>query len=196
MAGVMCRHHCALVPLLLLLFLVGVGVSMAADSRQCTAGVTASRDGIAALARSLVGKTINYTQGTRRWSGITDAMCPPAVPPRGDCSSFVSWVFWAAFGKWPDYLNAQSWAAGYTGTMKSKGTAVATADRLPGDIVLYGVPTVSHVALYVGSDQVVTFGSGNEGSVDPINLRAWSYRTDINGFYRFADFFAVGQGCQ
>jgi len=181
-----------------LLLLLLVTLTAARDRRMCkSASVVATRQGIAALARSLVGKTINYTQSEKRWSGITSKTCPPAVPAFADCSSFVTWLFWTTFGNGTDYLNDGSWSWGNTRTMFAQGRAnqvFSASDRLPGDVVLYGSPTVNHATIYVGNDEVVTFGV-KEGQVDPIRLRPVTYNTNINGTYRYPDFFAIGSSC-
>lgn len=40
----------------------------------------------------------------------------------------------------------------------------------------------------------MTFGV-SEGVTSPINLRSINYRSDMNGTYRYADFFAIGTSC-
>src|SRR5438128_1151330 len=110
------------------------------DPRKCLE-VTATREGLKQAALWTVDskKTISYTQGPLRWSGIKNYVCPKAnVPPYADCSSFASWLYWSAFGFYPDYLNGQNWAGGYTGSMGNHGVRVSLSDAQPGDIVLYG----------------------------------------------------------
>ena len=89
----------------------------AAEYRACRYEVTATRAGLAAVARGAVGKALTYTQGSSRWSFKSSWTCPARVPPAADCSSFVTWIYWTAFGLGPDHLNGQGWAAGYTGSM-------------------------------------------------------------------------------
>lgn len=168
----------------------------AVDNRACKYEVTAGRDGIVTLLNNLVasGNTITYTQGSQRWSGISSWTCPVdnKVPAYADCSSFVTWVFWTAYGLGVDKINGQSWKAGYTGTMATRGVQVSKstivkgkaqpashANAQPGDIVLYGTGTHSHVAIYIGNGQVASFGSTGPVKIWPIN-----YHTDIVGQIR------------
>lgn len=41
-------------------------------------------------------------QSSSRWSGISTWTCPVynRVPAYADCSSFISWVYWTAYGAW------------------------------------------------------------------------------------------------
>lgn len=154
---------------------------------KCTA-VAPSRDGLksAALWVAHSGKYISYTQGDKRWSGITGKKCPhSAVPEYADCSAFVTWLYWSAFGNGKDYINEENWSAGYTGTMASHGEEVSKDKALPGDVVLYGKPTISHATMYVGDDQVVGFGEDG-----PAYLRKIDYRDDLNQIRTYKSFFS------
>lgn len=105
------------------------------DLRACQYEVTAGRDGLVTLLRNLVagGKRISYTQGGSRWSGISSWTCPVAnkVPTYADCSSFVSWVYWTAYGGQggPDKLNGLNWKGGATGTMYNRGVQASPLSR-------------------------------------------------------------------
>lgn len=156
------------------------------DKRACLE-VTAGRTGLVTLLRNLAssGKTISYSQDSiKRWSGIKNWICPVnnKVPTYADCSSFVSWVFWTAYGLGEDKLNGQTWTGGYTGTMATRGVQVSKATTVngvkkpasytnaqPGDIVLYGSPHV-HVAIYIGNGQVANFGSTGPVKILSINF--------------------------
>lgn len=166
-----------------------------ADYRACKYEVTASRAGLAAAARSVVGKKITYispsTYNPARWTFNTGGrwVCPAKVPPSADCSSFVSWIYWTAFGMGPDHLNGASWKGGATGTMADRGTRVSattynsrggvvsyasTANARPGDLVFYGRYPHTHVAIYIGNDQVVNYGSNN-----PVSIQGVRHRSDL-----------------
>jgi cell wall-associated NlpC family hydrolase len=137
--------------------------------------IAPNRQGIVAAAMWAAnsGKYISYSQGGSRWSGITKHVCPyQGVPPVTDCSAFVTWLFWSAFGNGNDFINGQGWRAGYTGTMGSHGTSVSLAQARPGDIVLYGSGTYDHATLYVGNNKVVSFGSNGPAKLLPINYRS------------------------
>ncbi|RIA80476.1 hypothetical protein C1645_838633 [Glomus cerebriforme] len=146
--------------IIILIFPFVFGISGAPlDPRKCIE-VTATREGLmqAALWTVNSGKSITYTQGPERWSGINHYVCPYVnVPPYADCSSFVTWLYWSAFGFYPDYLNGENWAGGNTGTMENNGIVVPLSNAQPGDVVLYGPDP--HAAIYVGNNQVVSFGS-------------------------------------
>ena len=112
----------------------------------------------------------HYTEGGERWSGITGKVCPSKAPPYSDCSSFVTWIYWTLFGNGPDFLNAESWSAGYTGTLVVHGVQVpANVNSLEvGDLCFYYQP-MHHVAIYVGGGKVVTHGE------DPVGYSPWDY---------------------
>jgi len=112
----------------------------------------------------------HYTQGSQRWSGITGKVMPPNAPPYSDCSAAATWCYWTQYGTGPDFLNGQSWKAGYTGTLTSHGKSVSCTAMQPADLVFYGSP-VSHVAIFVGNGKVVSHGS------DPVSYVAYNYRT-------------------
>lgn len=114
----------------------------------------------------------HYTQDSRRWSGIDHKIMPPKAPPYSDCSSFSTWCYWTTYGNGPDFLNGESWKAGYTGTLTKHGKVVALASAQPGDLVFYGKPTISHVAVFVGEGKVVTHGH------DPVEYTVVHYRSD------------------
>jgi len=162
------------------------------DPRRCSSSPAATRDGLVGVAVTTVGKHIDYTESTPRWSGIVDGLCPPSVPPTADCSAFVTWLYWTTFGKYPDYLNNENWSAGYTGSMESSpyGVERSLDAALPGDIVLYGRPTISHVALYIGNSEVIEFGE-----TGPVRHLSIDYRSDRNRLMAFPSFFAVGSSC-
>jgi len=61
---------------------------------------------------------------------------------------------------------------------------------LPGDVVLYGHPKISHAALYIGNSEVVEFGE-----TGPVRRQPIDYRSDRNEILAFPDFFAVGSAC-
>jgi len=136
--------------------------------------VAPTRQGITAAAMWAVNSKqyITYSQSATRWSGINNRVCPYSkVPPIADCSSFVSWLFWSAFGNGNDFVNGQNWKAGYTGTMGSHGRSVSLANARPGDIVLYGSSPYNHATLYVGNNKVVSFGKNGPAQLLPINYR-------------------------
>ncbi len=106
---------------------------------------------------------IAYTQGARRWDGISNR-CRSHLgryPVMADCSSYVTWCLWDALGgpnAGPDVVNGSSWRAGYTGTLRQHGRRVSLADAKPGDLVHYGPGTGHHVTIVVGKNKVVSHG--------------------------------------
>jgi hypothetical protein len=128
---------------------------------------------------------VHYTMGPRRWDGITNR-CRSHLgryPKWADCSSYVTWVLWDALGgpsAGPDVVNGQSWRGGYTGTMKDHGRRVTLEQAMPGDLVLYGGGTGSHVTIVVGKNKVISHGS--EGA--PF-LTKPDYRDDLAEVRRY-----------
>jgi cell wall-associated NlpC family hydrolase len=128
---------------------------------------------------------VHYTQGPRRWDGITNRCRSHRgrFPLWADCSSYVTWCLWDAFGganAGPDVANGSNWKGGYTGTLKNHGRVVSLANAKPGDLVLYGPGTGAHVTIVIGKNKVVSHGS--EGG--PYILRP-DYRSDISQVRRY-----------
>jgi len=138
-------------------------------------GTSAQRKGIYDAAMALYNNRAHehYTQGSQRWSGINDKIRPPNAPPYSDCSAAATWCYWTVFGSGPDFLNGQSWKAGYTGTMSGRGHSVGCSSMQIGDLAFYGHP-ISHVTISIGNGKVVSHGS------DPVGIYGYNYRSDLN----------------
>jgi hypothetical protein len=125
---------------------------------------------------------IHYSQEANRWEGINNKLTvlKGQYPKHADCSSTATWMLWDAMHR-PygvrDLVNGANWTAGYTGTMYTRGKAVAHDKNLMiGDLIFYGdqgggIP--EHVAIYVGGGKV--FSHGSEGGPYILNL---DYRGD------------------
>ena len=128
---------------------------------------------------------VHYTQGPRRWEGITNR-CRAHMgryPHNADCSSYVTWCLWDAFGgpnAGADVVNGSHWTAGYTGTLKQHGRRVTLANAVSGDLVHYGPGTGAHVAIVVANGKVISHG----GEAGPHLLRP-DYRSDIAEVRRY-----------
>ena len=126
---------------------------------------------------------IDYTQTASRWDGIANSRDYPELPHHADCSSFTTWLFWAARRKvrgsaGTDIVNGQRWRAGYTGTQVNHGarhrSITSTANYKPGRTLVFYANAGSrptHVALYIGNGLVVSHG-GDSGPV----ITRWNYR--------------------
>jgi len=112
----------------------------------------------------------HYTEGGQRWSGISGHVCPTSAPPYSDCSSCTTWIYWTLFGNGADFINGESWKAGYTGTQIEHGVDVGTAEAglAVGDLCFYYHP-IAHVAIYVGGGMVVSHGA------DPVGYYSYTY---------------------
>jgi len=138
-------------------------------------GTSAQRKGLYDAAMALYNHRASehYTQGSSRWIGITNKVRPPNAPTYSDCSAAATWCYWTVFGSGPDFLNGQSWKAGYTGTMSGRGHSVGCSSMQIGDLSFYGHP-ISHVAISIGNGKVVSHGS------DPVGIYSYNYRSDLN----------------
>ena len=145
---------------------------------QPAAGGGGTRHAVVAAALLAYNKRdqIHYTEDMkRRMEGVVKRIKPPNVPSVGDCSSMVTWYYFAAGA--PDPNGAGYNGSGFTGTL-DRGRTVSIDQSQPGDYVLYGTAHPwAHVALFVGEKQgqhmVVSHGS--EGG--PYYL-PWNYRKD------------------
>jgi hypothetical protein len=115
---------------------------------------------------------MHYTQDGRRG---TDFGPPPNVPNWTDCSGFATWCYKSAGAPDPNGLGYR--IIGYTGTMIQHGTVISTPTRAC--LVFYGHP-VSHVAVYVGNGNVISFGSESGPLYLPLR-----YRSDFNHMRRY-----------
>lgn len=134
----------------------------------------------AALVGLAHAASLHYTQDARRWEGIARHLHAEKgqCPGYADCSAFVTWCLWNAlylgYGV-RDVVNAQSWRAGYTGTMLRHGKEVQHRENwMRGDAVLYGArgSNGEHTALYVGSGLVISHGSEGGPYKLPVDYRA------------------------
>lgn len=105
---------------------------------------------------------IAYSQELdKRMEGVRKGLRPPAFPRVEDCSSFVTWCYFAADA--PDPNGSGYDGFGNTDTQLEHGVEVDLASARLGDLVFYGSPNapdrVGHVAVYVGNGQVVSHGS-------------------------------------
>lgn len=123
---------------------------------------------------------LHYTQGAKRWEGITSKLVAARghYPNNADCSAFATWCLWnglyVLFGV-RDVVNGADWRAGYTGTMHTHGKVVAHRENVQhGDLALYGDPygRSGHVAVCVGGGHVISFGSEPGPFLLPIDYRA------------------------
>ncbi len=128
---------------------------------------------------------VHYTQGPRRWEGISNR-CRSHLgryPRYADCSSYATWCIWDALGgpnAGIDVVNGAQWKAGYTGTQKQHGRRVSLANAKPGDLVLYGDGVGKHVTIVVGKNKVISHGS----EAGPYLLKP-DYRSDISEVRRY-----------
>lgn len=87
------------------------------------------------------------------WHGIR----PPSLPRYLDCSGFCITTYWAN-GKQALLGDENAHGYGNTWSLAAHGTPVTVAQLQPGDFVFY-YSDCHHVALYVGNDSVLSFGS-------------------------------------
>lgn len=129
---------------------------------------------------------IHYTQGPRRWDGISKNLKAHKgqFPIYADCSAFATWCLWNGLNHFGvrDTVNGEHWSGGYTGTMLDHGKRVVhSTNWLRGDLFIYGNGAPGeHVALYLGGGMVASHGS----EAGPFKLR-WNYRSDLMEVRRY-----------
>jgi len=106
---------------------------------------TTRRKIAAAAHRGYVNRdAVRYTQeAAKGMQGVTEQLRPPEFPSWADCSSFVTWCYWAAGA--PDPNDRGYDGAGYSGTLVQNGRE--TDEARVGDIVFYGASRsdINHV---------------------------------------------------
>lgn len=126
-------------------------------------------------------EAIHYTQGGRRMEGVTEGMKPPRYPRYADCSSMVTWWYYAAGAKDPNGRGYDGY--GYTGTLVLNGRVVS--EPRPGDLIFYNSP-ISHVAMAVGDNPKATtrrtIGHGSEAGPLLLDMDYRSDRVQIRSY--------------
>jgi hypothetical protein len=134
-----------------------------------------------------------YTQGPRRWQGVSAifgkvAWLPPGrtIPKLviGDCSSgYTRWILFAlqqSSGEVPhDVVNGCRWQAGYTGTIEGVCQRVTTPKV--GDAILYfrGSKSVHVTGVFdVSQRKCISHGR------DEAEIYGWDDHSGRGGFYR------------
>ena len=110
---------------------------------------------------------IHYTQESDRMEGVRRKLKPPDFPRHEDCSSFVTWCYFAADA--PDPNGRDYNGQGFTGDQSPRGTEVSKP-RL-GDLVFYGPSRseINHVNLYVGGGKIIGHGAESGPNVFEID---------------------------
>lgn len=132
------------------------------ELRREAARQSAMRAAYAALANKAL---LHYTQDNRRWEPINFRIAGwrGDSPAHADCSSFATWVIWCGLRPFGvgDVCNGRRWRSGFTGTLYDHGIAVTPGMEKRADLVFYGDVNSSsgHVAVSVGGDLVISFGS-------------------------------------
>lgn len=117
---------------------------------------------------------IHYSQGPLR---MKDFGRPPNIPENTDCSGYATWCYFVSGAADPNGNNYNG--VGFTGTLWDHGQHIGIVQLRVGDLVFYGDPhsVHSHVAIFIGNNQVVSQGSEAGPLIEPIR-----YRADISGF--------------
>lgn len=137
--------------------------------------------------------SLHYTQGRKRWQGISsrDNAKLGECPEFADCSSFATWCLWNGLYipfKVRDTVNGAGWKHGFTGTMRRNGKRVMHLQNvMRGDCVIYGRGgDGSHTAIAVGrrkrDDKIMVISFGSEAG--PFYL-PYDYRSDIMEIRRY-----------
>lgn len=134
---------------------------------------------------------LHYTEGAERWEGIATHRIANdgQYPKHADCSAFVTWCLWNGIHltfNVADVVNGQSWRAGYTGTMLTRGREVEHIENvIHGDCVLYGPKTSPvHTAIVVGHSNGVPMVVSNGSEAGPFLLE-YDYRSDVGQIRRY-----------
>ena len=100
---------------------------------------------------------VHYTQGARRWNGISARKNARQgeFPFFADCSAFTTWCLWNGLflpHRKLDVVNGLAWRHGFTGTQIRHGIKIKAGALMAGDLVFYASrgSTPTHVAICVG----------------------------------------------
>lgn len=118
------------------------------------------RANIVALAKQSVANHAHFT-----YDEIRPMHLRKTWPWVGDCSTFVTWLFWSVGAPDPNKANYDGW--GNTQTLYANGTKIHLADVQPGDVVVYAADkplSQQHTAIIVaGGADPLTVSMGQQG---------------------------------
>jgi peptidoglycan hydrolase-like protein with peptidoglycan-binding domain len=119
-----------------------------------------ARDDLVALAKSTVPQHAHFT-----YEEIRPMRLSRVWPWVGDCSTFVTWLFWMLNLPDPNQLGYNG--IGNTQSLYAKGTKISSGQVQPGDVVVYNATsglTTQHTALVVeGGPDPLTVSMGQQG---------------------------------
>jgi cell wall-associated NlpC family hydrolase len=117
-------------------------------------------------------ESVHYTQGSQRMEGVREELHPPKFPHFEDCSSFVTWCYFAAGA--PDPNGRGYDGTGFSGTLVQHGKQAS--DPAMGDIAFYGHShtDINHVTVCVGNGRVVSHGQESGPMLYPLNYNRGS----------------------
>lgn len=119
-----------------------------------------TRQKLAALANSTVPNHTHFTYAEVRPMHLTKT-----YPWVGDCSTYVTWLYWMLNLPDPNQLNYNG--AGNTQTLYAKGTKITLSQVQPGDVVVYAADKLlaeQHTAIIVqGGADPLTVSMGKQG---------------------------------
>lgn len=95
-----------------------------------------------------------------------------------DCSGFVIWILQVFF-----ILPAGDWkASDFSKVFKE------TKTPQPGDLVLYGAPTITHITMYIGNGMQIGASGGNSSTLTEAQAKAQNAKVKIKSVRYRNDF--------
>lgn len=139
------------------------------------------KKGMDALIAHRLKGLVHYTQSSKRMTIVRKRLIPPfgKTVIYEDCSSAATGLYYMAGLHDPNELHFNG--TGYTGTLCQNGRRVRSGGPKLGDLVFYGSPPYSHVAVYYGDGMVWSHGHEGGPVLVPIDYR--SDRGEIRRYF-------------